>query len=110
MQQLPELGGGRGSFPQTVAHRTQHELCADMWVPQHVKHPCCLAPPLLSAQENQNEVVTVASVSEDCRTIFLTAPLQYQHYGWVRTEWAGIQVCHIASGYSTDIRAGASDT
>ncbi|KAI3428632.1 hypothetical protein D9Q98_007455 [Chlorella vulgaris] len=32
-------------------------------------------------QENQNEVVTVASVSEDGRTIFLTAPLQYQHYG-----------------------------
>jgi hypothetical protein len=83
-----------------------------MWVPQHVKHICCLAPPLLCAQENQNEVVTVASVSEDGRTIFLTAPLQYQHYGWVRTEWAGIQVCHIACGYSTDIRGhpGAKDT
>ncbi|PRW44355.1 G8 domain-containing [Chlorella sorokiniana] len=32
-------------------------------------------------QENQNEVVTVSSVSSDGRTVYLTQPLQYQHYG-----------------------------
>ncbi|KAI7839068.1 hypothetical protein COHA_007210 [Chlorella ohadii] len=32
-------------------------------------------------QENQNEVVTISSVSSDGRTMYLTQPLQYQHYG-----------------------------
>ena len=44
-------------------------------------------PPLQSPaprplQENQNEVVTVQGVSADGRTLYLAAPLQFQHYGW----------------------------
>jgi hypothetical protein len=32
-------------------------------------------------QDNQNEVVTIESVSADRRTIYLAAPLKYDHYG-----------------------------
>lgn len=42
-------------------------------------HPLLPFPPL--PQENQNEVVTVAAVSADGRSIILAAPLRYQHYG-----------------------------
>lgn len=43
--------------------------------------PLLPSPRRRRVQENQNEVVTVGGVSPDGRTLYLAAPLQYQHYG-----------------------------